>query len=64
MAHQQGRVRYDVDLINYWQRNKADQRYTWYMAMAYAISTSKIDLKELDEFKKNYREGSTYQNYV
>ena len=34
------------------------------MAMAYAISTSKIDLRELDEFKKNYREGSQYQSYI
>lgn len=57
-------VRYDTELVNYWQRNHAEKEYTWYMAIAYALSVGKIKLDQLEGYKKNYRESRAYQAYL
>ena len=59
-----GKVRYDTELVNYWQRSEADRRSTWYMAMAYALSVGKITLDDMSEYRKNYRESAAYRSYV
>lgn len=40
-VHRFGGVRYPEDLIDFWIRNKADQQYTWYLAVAYVMSERK-----------------------
>ena len=59
-----GKVRYNVEFINHWQRNKVDQKFTWYLAIAYGLANSKVKLEDLKDYKKNYREGTKYQNYL
>lgn len=49
-----GGVRYAEDLIDYWIRNKEDQRYTWYLAVSYVMSEGKHSWDSLKEFKKDY----------
>ena len=41
-----------------------DQKFTWYLAIAYALANSKVRLEDLKDYKKNYREGSKYQSYL
>ena len=59
-----GRARYDEALIQYWQRNEQSQLDTWYLAIAYALSSSKKTLADYKDFKKNYRESKSYESYL
>ena len=60
-----GGVRYAEDLIDYWVRNKEDQKWTWYLAIGYVLSEKggkKHDL--LKAHKKGYRESQAFKNYL
>jgi hypothetical protein len=60
-----GEVRYAEDLIDYWQKNKDDQLYTWNVALAYSISAKgAFNWEVLNDYKKNYRESREYQKYL
>ena len=61
-----GQVRYGEDLIDFWVKNKQDQRYTWYLAIATTISKFdyKLDWETLKQYKKNYRESKAYLAYL
>lgn len=58
-----GGVRYAEDLIDYWIRNKEEQKYTWYLAIAFVLS-EKHNFDLLKQYKKNYRESKAFKNYL
>ncbi len=58
-----GGVRYAEDLIDYWVRNKDDQKYTWYLAIAFVLS-EKHNFGLLDQYKKTYKESKSFKKYL
>lgn len=50
-----GKVRYAEDLIGYWIRNKEEQLYTWYLAIAFYISEKRDGWDKLKMYKKDYQ---------
>jgi hypothetical protein len=42
-----GGVRYAEDLIDYWIRNKEEQKYTWYLAISFVMSERKYTWEKL-----------------
>lgn len=59
-----GHVRYAEDLIDFWVKNKEEQRYTWYLAVAFVMSEGKNKWDALKEFKKDYTQSKAYQAYL
>lgn len=59
-----GGVRYPEDLIQYWQRNKDDQTYTWYLAVAHVMSEGKYSWEKLEPYKKTFRESKAFKSYL
>ena len=59
-----GKVRYAEDLIEYWQRNKQDQRYTWYLAIAFVVSEKRDGWEKIEKYRKSYKESKSYQSYI
>lgn len=60
-----GKVRYAEDLIDFWIRNKEEQRYTWYLAIAFVMSDSrKKSWDVLKQYKKDYTQSKSYQAYL
>ena len=59
-----GGVRYAEDLIDHWVRNKDEQRYTWYLAIAYYISEKRDGWKLLDKYKKDFKQSKAYLAYI
>lgn len=59
-----GKVRYPEDLINYWQRNKEDQKYTWYLAVAFVMSEKSRSWDLLKPYKKDFKEGKSFKSYL
>jgi len=64
LNHCHGKVRYETDLINYWNRKAADREYTWYLAIAYSIMNSKVKFEDLEDYRLNYRESKPYRAYI
>jgi len=49
-----GKVRYAEDLIDYWIRSKEEQRYTWYVAIAFVMSEKRYKWEDLAKYRKSY----------
>jgi len=58
-----GGVRYAEDLIDHWIRNKEEQKYTWYLAIAFVLS-EKRNYHLLEKYKKDYRESKAFKSYL
>ena len=50
-----GKVRYAEDLIGYWIRKADEQRYTWYLAIAFYISEKRDGWDKLRMYKKDFK---------
>ena len=60
LDHQLGKARYDPELVKLWIKKDKELKYTWYMAIAYSLVTSKVGLEDLSDYRKNYREGALF----
>jgi len=47
-----GNTRFEPEFVQFWQRKESDRRFTWYLAVAYAIGSSKVSWDDLKAYKK------------
>ena len=64
MALDPGKTNFDVDLIRFWQKRDKDQLRTWNLAVAYAISRSKMQFKDFKPLLSSFRQGRAFQHYL
>lgn len=55
-----GLTRFEPEFVQFWQRKEADRNFTWNLAVAYAISSSKITWDDLKPYKKSFRESRAF----
>jgi hypothetical protein len=64
LTFQVGKTRFDTELINYWIKKDKDRIFTWYLAIAYAITASKIPIEEFEPYRRSYKESKLFRQYL
>lgn len=61
-----GRVRFYIDLIEWWQRNFEDRLNTWNISVCFALNQVHHNQRweELQIYRKHFRESRSYLAYI
>ncbi|CDW91177.1 UNKNOWN [Stylonychia lemnae] len=59
-----GQIDFDPELVIFWERQRKNTKFIWYLSMLYAIRCGKVTEKQLEPFKKDLKQTKRYLKYI